>query len=203
VVNYLARLGWSHGDDEVFSREELVAWFDLVGLTPSPGRFDPDKLKWLNHEHLKRLPGDELGRRLVPFLEQAGLDWRDGPPPEAVAALLRDRSATLVEMAGTAHYFYGTPTTDVPDKFAAAMTEAIRPALRQLYATFESIDWTRAGIGAAIKATAASHGLKPPQIMMAVRALVTGEPQTPAIDAVLELLGRETTRRRMKAGLSL
>jgi glutamyl-tRNA synthetase len=203
VVNYLARLGWSHGDDEVFSREELVAWFDLAGLTPSPGRFDPDKLKWLNHEHLKRLPGDELGRRLVPFLEQAGLDWRDGPPPEAVAALLRDRSATLVEMAGTAHYFYGTPTTDVPDKLAAAMTEAIRPALRQLYATFESIDWTRAGIGAAIKATAASHGLKPPQIMMAVRALVTGEPQTPAIDAVLELLGRETTRRRMKAGLSL
>src|SRR2546425_1085303 len=90
VVNYLARLGWAHGDAEVFSRDELIGWFDLAGLTSSPGRFDPEKLRWLNHEHIKRLPDAELGRRLAPFLEAAGLRVDAGPPVAEVAGLLRD-----------------------------------------------------------------------------------------------------------------
>src|SRR5512132_2052777 len=91
VVNYLARLGWSHGDAEIFSREEFVAWFDLSGLSSSPGRFDPDKLRWVNQEHLKRLTPDELGRRFVPYLRAAGLDADRGPPAGSVASLLRER----------------------------------------------------------------------------------------------------------------
>ena len=74
VVNYLARLGWAHGDEEIFTREQFVGWFDLAGLSSSPGRFDPDKLKWVNHEHIKRLPDAELGALLRPFLERAGLE---------------------------------------------------------------------------------------------------------------------------------
>ncbi len=79
IVNYLARLGWSHGDAEIFSRDELVQWFDLAGLSSAPGRFDPDKLKWVNQEHIKRLSEDELGDRLAPYLAQAGIDARSGP----------------------------------------------------------------------------------------------------------------------------
>ena len=95
IVNYLARLGWAHGDAEVFSVDEFVGWFDLEGLTPSPARFDPDKLQWLNHEHLKRLDDRELARRLQPFLAAAGIALDAGPPVERVAALLRDRVPTL------------------------------------------------------------------------------------------------------------
>ncbi len=91
VVNYLARLGWAHGDAEIFSRGEFVDWFDLAHLSSAPGRFDPEKLKWVNHEHIKRLPADELGRQLIPFLERAGLDVAAGPAPASVAALFRDR----------------------------------------------------------------------------------------------------------------
>jgi glutamyl-tRNA synthetase len=204
MINFLARLGWAHGDDEIFSREQLVEWFDIAHVHPSPARFDVDKLNWVNHEHIKRLPDEALGERLRPFLERAGLDVSSGPSPASVAALLRDRAATLAEMADAARYFYAAPTdvTDVPNKFAEDMTDAVRAALRELLAVFESIDWTREAIGAAIKAVAAKHGLKPPQIMMAVRTLVTGSPQTPAIDAVLALVGRERTIERLARGLS-
>ena len=205
MINFLARLGWGHGDDEIFSREQLVEWFDIKHVHPSPARFDADKLAWVNHEHLKRLSDDALGERLRPFLERAGLDVSRGPSPASVAALLRDRAATLAEMADAAHYFYAAPTDviDVPNKFAKDMTDAVRAALPELLTVFESVDWTREAIGAAIKSVAAKHGLKPPQVMMAVRALVTGIPQTPAIDAVLALVGRERTIERIARGLAI
>jgi glutamyl-tRNA synthetase len=202
LVNYLARLGWSHGDAELFSRDEFVGWFDLAGLTPSPGRFDPDKLAWLNHEHIKRLGDDALGKALVPFLERAGLDWRTGPAPAAVAALLRDRSPTLAEMADAAHYFYATARPD-PALLAERVGSNVKPALATLAAALPTVAWTREALGAAIKAAAAAHAIKPPLLMMALRALVTGQAQTPAIDAIVALLGREKTLARLTAGLEL
>jgi len=204
LVNYLARLGWAHGDAEIFSRDEFIGWFDLAHLSPAPGRFDPDKLTWVNHEHIKRLPADELGRRLRPFLERAGLDVAAGPAPASVAELLRDRTATLAEMADAAHYFYADPThaTNVPVKFAEVMTYPVRSALPELLAAFERADWTREAIGPAIKSVAAERGLKTSQLMMAARALVTGEAQTPPIDAVLALVGRERTIERLRRGLA-
>jgi glutamyl-tRNA synthetase len=201
VVNGLARIGWSHGDVEVFSREELVAWFDLDAINPAPSRFDLAKLRWLDQEHMRRLSPQTLGERLRPYLERAGLDVAQGPPPADVALLLRDRVETLVEMADAAHYFYAPPAAKVPDKLAAAVNDAVRPALADLEERFAHLDWTRDAIGAEIKAAAGRNGLKPPQVMMALRALVTAEPQTPAIDAVLALVGRERVRTRIRAGL--
>jgi len=204
MINALARLGWSHGDDEVFSRAQLVEWFDVGHVHAAPARFDGDKLRWVNHEHIKRLPDAALGERLRPFLEKAKLDVSNGPPPASVAALLRDRAPTLVRMAQEAEYFYGvTPgMREVQEKFAAKVDDAVRSALADLCTTFQRIDWTREAIGSAIKATAAKHGLKPPQVMMAVRTLVTGTPQTPAIDAVLVLIGRDRTVERLGRGLA-
>jgi len=202
IVNYLARLGWAHGDAEVFSVDEFVAWFDLEGLSSSPGRFDPDKLKWLNHEHLKRLPPETLAERLLPFLDAAGIGTASGPPVSAVAALLRDRSPTLVDMAEAARYFYQAPPVD-----RALLDEQInasnRPALIELHRQFATLGWTRESIGAAIKSAASAHGVKPAQVMMPLRALVAGTPKTPAIDAVVELVGREHTRERMAQGLGI
>jgi glutamyl-tRNA synthetase len=202
IVNYLARLGWAHGDDEIFSREQFLEWFDLTGLSSSPGRFDPDKLAWVNQEQMRRMPAEELGRRLAPYLELAGLDPAAGPDPGAVSALLRDRVTTLVEMAEAARYLY-EPVSPVGDQVAQHVSAAARPALEDLLAEFATLEWERATIGTAVKAAATRHGLKPPQVMMALRVLVAGSVQTPAIDAVLSLLARDTVRARLSSGLAL
>src|SRR5256885_10647594 len=106
VVNYLARLGWSHGDDEIFSREQFVEWFDLDGLTSSPGRFDPDKLLWLNQEYIKHTDRATLGALLTQQLQRLGVSVDDGPDPAAVADLYRDRAPTMRQTAQLHRYFY-------------------------------------------------------------------------------------------------
>jgi glutamyl-tRNA synthetase len=144
----------------------------------------------------------ELGQRLVPYLRRGGLDPAAGPDAGAVAALLRDRSETLVAMADAAWYFYSTPTV-ATEKVAEMVMAANRVALVELHAEFASIAWTREALAAAMKAAALRHGLKPPQIMMPMRLLVAGTPTTPAVDAVLALLGRDTVRRRMGTALGI
>ena len=201
MVNALARLGWSHGDDEVFTREQLVEWFDIKHVNPAPARFDGDKLRWVNHEHIKKMSADALGAALKPFLARDGNDLTQGPPPAAVAELLRDRAQTLLEMAGMASYFYATPKVE-PEMFAEKVTQTVRPALTDLAAAFKTIEWSRESIASEIKSTAGKRGIKPPQIMMALRTIVAGTPQTPSIDAVLALVGRERTVERLMRGLN-
>ncbi|MEO8753768.1 MAG: glutamate--tRNA ligase, partial [Casimicrobiaceae bacterium] len=190
MINFLARIGWAHGDAEVFSRAELVDWFELRGISPAPSRFNAAKLNWVNQEHMKRMPEADLGQRLVPYLKRAGLDPATGPDAGAVATLLRDRADTLVAMADAAWYFYSTPAVD-PDRVAEQLTPANRAALAELHGEFATLPWTREALAAAIKAAAARHALKPGQVMMPLRFLVAGTPTTPAIDAVLGLLGRD------------
>ena len=202
MVNFLARIGWAHGDDEIFSRAQLIEWFELRGISPAPSRFDAAKLNWVNQEHMKTMPEAELGQRLVPFLRRAGLDPTGGPDAGAVATLLRDRAETLVAMADAAWYFFSTPTVDA-DKLTGQLTPVNRAALAELHDEFATLPWTREPLAAAIKAAASRHAIKPAQVMMPLRLLVAGTPSTPAIDAVLALLGRDTTRSRMAAGLGL
>jgi len=202
MINFLARLGWAHGDDEVFTREEFVRWFDLDAISPAPSRFNTDKLQWLNHEHLKRLREDEVGLRLLPYLQRAGIDREGGPPPGAAGTLVRERVRTLVEMADAVRYFYRAPHSTA-EWVREHVSEANRGALSELSAELERVAWTREAIGAALKALAAKHGLKPGQLMMPVRALVCGTRETPAIDAVLALLGRDAVRARLDAALEI
>jgi len=196
VVNYLARLGWSHGDAEVFSVDEFVQWFDLAGLHSAPARFDPEKLRWLNHEHLKRLDDAALAARLRPFLARAGFAPAHGPAIERVAALLRDRAPTLADMAEAARYFYEAPPA-ASAAIAVQVTPQNRAALDAVAGGLAAVDWSRESIGALLKSVAAEHKLKPGQVMMPLRWLVTGTPNTPAIDAVLALLGRDETLARI------
>ncbi|MBA2689767.1 MAG: glutamate--tRNA ligase [Burkholderiales bacterium] len=196
VVNYLARLGWSHGDDEVFSVEQFCQWFDLGHLTPSAAQFNTDKLRWLNQHYLKAADNQRLADLAMPFLAELAISSPTTPKLAAVIGLIKERSHTLVELAGAVVYFYRR--VPAPEELIVQHVKAeVRPALAALYYRFGSIEWQRAAIGAAIKETIAAHHLKMPQIGMPLRVMVAGSTQTPSIDAVLELIGREEVRARM------
>ncbi|MBL0124448.1 MAG: glutamate--tRNA ligase [Betaproteobacteria bacterium] len=196
VVNYLARLGWSHGDDEVFSMEQFCEWFDLDHITPSAAQFNTEKLNWLNHEYIKKADPVALATLLKPFLEQSGIDAATGPDVARVTELLRDRSPTLVDMAEAARYFFVRPNVDSA-LLAAHLTDAAKPALGDLREALKSVAWSKADLGATIKACVARHALKMPQLMMPLRVLLTGQTQSPSIDAVMDVLGREETLERL------
>jgi glutamyl-tRNA synthetase len=145
---------------------------------------------------MKLLSEDELERRLTPYLIRAGLDPTAGPAPGAVGVLVRDRVATFAEMADAAHYFYAVPQASA-ERLVEHVNPANRSALDDLDAEFAVMPWTREALGAAMKAVAARRGIKPGQVMMALRVLVCGTRETPAIDAVLAVLGREAVRARL------
>jgi glutamyl-tRNA synthetase len=196
MLNFLARLGWSHGDTEVFTKQELAQWFTLEGISPSPGRFNPDKLAWLNQEHIKRAEKNVLGEMLKPFVVTLGCDVSRGAPLADVADLYRERAVTLREMAESVLYFYRNIAPPA-ELLAQHITDANRPALQVLAQRLASVEWNKDGIHAAIKPLVAEFGLKMPQIMMPLRVALTGLTQTPAIDAVMTVLGREVSLRRL------
>jgi glutamyl-tRNA synthetase len=196
LVNYLARLGWSHGDEEVFSRGQLIEWFDLKHISQSPARFDPGKATWLNAQYLKGADDGRLAALARPFLAKNGCDTGNGPPFAKVAALLKERVSTIEELADAAVYFYRAlePSEALQKQHYTADVHA---ALAELKERLAGADWTRAGISEAIKAVVAAHRLKLPKVAMPLRVMVTGEAQTPSVDAVLELIGREEVLARM------
>jgi glutamyl-tRNA synthetase len=196
VVNYLARLGWSHGDEEVFPREKLVEWFDLAHISRSPARFDPEKLAWLNAQHLKRADDARLAALAAPFLAGHGCDVASGPPLPRVVALLKERVSTVEELADAAVYFYKPLDPHEETKKQHYLPE-VKPALAELVARFAGIEWSRAAISDAIKAVIAAHKLKMPRLAMPLRVMVSGGTQTPSIDVTLELIGREEVLARM------
>jgi glutamyl-tRNA synthetase len=196
MINMLARLGWSHGDEEVFTREQLVHWFDANKISASASRFDAEKLLWLNHEHIKRADKAMLAEGLKPFLQKNGVAFASGPDVGRVVDLLRDRAATLVEMAAAARYFYVRPELDRA-LLSQHLVDSAKVALAELATSLASTNWSKSDINAAIKASIAQHGLKMPQLMMPLRVLVTGQTQTPAIDAIMDVLGREETTERL------
>jgi glutamyl-tRNA synthetase len=200
MVNYLARLGWSHGDEEVFSRDELVGWFELDHISRSAARFDPQKLLWLNAHYIKQADDRRLAGLARPFLERDGCNPDSGPPLDRVVALLKERVSTIAELADAAVYFYRRlePSAELRAQHYAAETVA---ALADLAQRLGTVEWSRQTIGATVKSVAEAHKLKMPKVAMPLRVMVTGETQTPSVDAVLELLGREETLARMRGEL--
>ncbi len=188
--NYLARLGWSHGDEEMFTMEQFVEWFDLGHISRSPAKFNPEKLLWLNQQYLKAADDDRIAGLVAPFLRQHDCDTDAGPSLARVAALLKERVSRIDELADAAVYFYRrlTPTDALREQHYA---EGLGSAVDALVDRLRVVPWERPAIGEAIKTTATERGWKMPKLAMPLRIIVTGEAQTPAIDAVVELLGRE------------
>jgi glutamyl-tRNA synthetase len=201
LVNYLARLGWSHGDEEVFSVQQLVEWFDLEHISKSAARFDPQKLVWLNAHYLKQTDDARLAQLVRPFLVQDGCDPPVGPDLAQVVALLKERVGTIEELADAAVYFYRRLHPAAELRAQHYTPESVK-ALAALAGRLRGLDWSREAITRALKETAAEHKLKMPQVAMPLRVMVTGEAQTPAIDAVLALLGRDEVLRRLDEELA-
>ena len=200
MLNYLARLGWSHGDEELFSREQLVGWFDGSHLNKSPAQWDPAKLLWVNAHYIKQADNARLAALVARQLAGRGIavpsDAVEGHLPE-VCALFKDRCDTTVALANWAARFYSDVVPDAAEK-AQHVTDAVRPAVAALADKLAACAWDKAAIAAAIKEVLAAHGLKMPQLAMPVRVLVMGTAQTPSLDAVLALCTRQQVVGRLQ-----
>ena len=201
LFNYLARLGWSHGDAEKFTREQFVEWFDLAHVSKSTAQFDAAKLGWLNHEYVKEADPGRLAELIAPRIERDGGRLADGPSLAEVVKLLKDRATTLEHMAEAAMMFYRRIE---PSKalLAEHLTVDVMPAMRELAGSLESVAWRRQELNAAVKSVVGKFGHKMPKIAMPLRVMLLGQTQTPSIDAVLELLGREVVLARLQPYLA-
>ncbi len=195
MVNYLARLGWSHGDDEIFSRAQFLQWFNLDHLGKSAAQFDEAKLRWVNAQHMKAMADDALAVLVAQQLQKRGIA-ADARLP-AICGLLKDRCDTIVALADWVQRFYADVQAS-PEDLERHITQAIRPAIATLAALLKDCAWTKEAIAQAIKDTLRESGVKMPQLAMPVRVLVLGTAQTPSLDAVLELCGRETVLARLR-----
>jgi glutamyl-tRNA synthetase len=200
VLNYLARLGWSHGDEEVFSMEQFVQWFDLDHITASAAQFNTEKLNWLNAHYLKLADPQRLAAEATRRLAAQGVAVAGGPEVAAVVLLYRDRVANLNELADAIHPYYAVPKPSA-EVSAQHLTEAALKGLAALRERFAGCAWLAAELGPAVKQTAAECGLKMPQLAIPLRVALLGMPQSPAIDAVLEVMGRERVLARLAAVL--
>ena len=201
MVNYLARLGWSHGDDEIFSRTQFVQWFNLDHLGKSAAQFDEAKLRWVNAQHLKALPDEQLVNLVVPFVEQQGVSL-DAARMLKACALFKDRCSTLVELAGWIALIEKGAVAS-PEDMATHVTAAVQPALATLAQALSDCEWSKPALAAVIKQVLTDTGLKMPQLAMPVRVLLLGTPQTPSLDAVIELMPRQVVLDRLNGGARL
>ncbi|GMV48453.1 MAG: glutamate--tRNA ligase [Pseudomonadota bacterium] len=197
MLNYLARLGWSHGDDEIFTRAQMVQWFDGSHLARSPAQWDPAKLAWVNAQWMKRGDDARLAALVQEQLAGRGVAGADAATLARMAALFKDRCTTLVELADWAAMLY-LPVAPRAQDLAEHVGEAVKPALRALRERLAEVAWEAAPIAAAVKAVLAEHGLKMPQLAPALRVLVCGRAQTPSIDAVLALFARDVVLQRLQ-----
>lgn len=196
MLNYLARLGWSHGDDELFTSEQMVGWFDGTHLSKSPAQWDAAKLAWVNAQYIKAKLDAELAPLVAAQLSKRGIASDERLP--AICALFKDRCDTTVALADWAAAFYADVQPSEADR-AQHLTDAVRPAIAALADKLATVAWDKASITAAIKEVLAAQGLKMPALAMPVRVLVMGTAQTPSLDAVLALFSREEILKRLQA----
>ena len=200
IVNYLARLGWSHGDDEIFTREQFVSWFDLDHLGKSAGQFDEAKLRWVAQQHMKMAAGAQLAELVRGQFARRGVTLparlADGETLAAMCDLFKDRCATTVELADWLS-MYVADVTPPAQELAEKLTDAVKPAIAGFAKRLADVNWDAASINQAMKDTLGEFGLKMPQVAIPVRLLVCGRAQTPSVDAVLALFERDVVLQRL------
>jgi len=204
ILNYLARLGWSHGDAEIFSKEQFIQWFDLESLGKSPAQFSPEKLIFLNHHYIQQADSANLAQRTIPFAQKEGIVFIDGkvtqgPEFVQVVDLLKARANTLIEIAQGAKLFYmQAPQHDLQSAdFKANVLETIIPAIKEFTEGLKNTNGTKESIAAAMKEVLAKHSIKMPALAMPIRYLMFSTTQTPAIDAMMSIIGKEEVIRRL------
>ena len=206
MVNYLVRLGWSHGDQELFTREELIEKFSWKNVQTSPAVFNPDKLLWLNAEYIKTSPASHVARALVPLLEGAGLkdDVRSmsGDWLAQLVVLVRERTKTLVEMVDWVRPYFGQAVTFDEEAAKKFLTPAIAPVLGKLLERFEAFPaFSKQEWEESFKRLVEEEGMKMGQLAQPVRVALTGRTASPGLFEVMETLGRERTLFRLRKGI--
>lgn len=197
MLNYLARLGWSHGDDEIFSVEQFIEWFDTKNLSRSASQWDPKKLNWVNAHYIKQRDNADLAALVAPRIQQLGGD-PNATDLSAVIELLKARAETLNDLAQGAMMFCGAFQPAAVELQDEILTENAQILLNDFAKRAAQLnDWNTATLSAAIKETLGAHNAKMPQLGIPLRVAVTGQKQTPAIDAVLALLGKQTVLSRL------
>jgi glutamyl-tRNA synthetase len=204
MLNYLVRLGWSHGDQEIFSVDEMIEYFDIADVNQSASSFNPEKLLWINQQHIMATSAESLGTALMPFLIRVGLDPAEGPDPAFVAEGFHERAETLLHMASSARYCY--EDFDVIDEKSAK--KHLRPViLEPLVATKNRLaelqHWGRTAIHEVIEEVATDYDLNLGKLGQPIRVAVTGGPVSPPIDVTLWLIGQWRTIKRLEHAISL
>ena len=189
LLNTLARLGWSHGDDELFSVKQLVEWFDLAHVSYSPARFDREKALWMNQQYIKNADDGRLAELVQPELAKLSVLDTANPSLRAVVSLLKGRANSLRHLAESARMFY-KPEAPSKEKLAELVNQRTRPVLEAYRERLVGIPWDRESIARATTAVLKESGLKMPELAAPVRLMITGSTQTPSLDATLEVYGR-------------
>ncbi len=200
VLNYLSRLGWSHGDAEVFNMQQFCEWFDLDHITPSAAQFNTEKLNWLNAHYIKEANIDVLAFDIATRLAKVNVEVSLQPKLQDVLALYRERTNNLNQLASEVAYFYALPKANLADVEKHLIPE-ILPVIRTLSEKLGIIDWTAEAIHAEINAVVAENQLKFPKVAMPLRVMLTGNAQSPSIDQVMALLGQKLTLARLQKHL--
>ncbi len=203
VLNYLLRLGWSHGDQEIFNREEMIEFFNIENVNGAPSTFNTQKLIWLNEQYIKTLPVDEIIAHLQWHLDHQNLDTTNGPALEEVVEAHRDRAKTLKELAATIRYYY-EDFSEYDEKaskkhFKTATANILQNVLDKLTALDS---WQADNINNAIKATCEELELGMGKVGPALRVAVTGSAVSPSLDVTLALVGKDKTLERLKAAVA-
>lgn len=199
MLNYLARLGWAHGDDEFFSMSQFVEWFDLKDVSASPSRMDGKKLLWINAEHIKAADDARLANLVAPRLAAQGIELSGSLKLENVIALVKDRAQDLNALANECAYFYATATPDEAD-LAKHWNDEAAARMQRFADELQQLDtWTAERIHALFKPFCEAENIKMGQLGMPLRLAVCGTAKTPSVDAVLALMGKDEVLKRIRA----
>jgi len=196
ILNYLARLGWSHGDDEIFSMTDFCRWFDFDHITSSSAQFNTEKLDWLNSHYIKTLPLDRMCQLIEPYLKALIKTPIDVGLLKSSIEIHRERANHLTTLAKDIAYVFEYPKPN-PEDFAKHINDEALSLIKNFKGTLIEVDWTKEAIHNAMNEVVISHAIKFPKLAMPLRVLLTGIAQSPSIDAVMLILGRDETMKRL------
>ncbi|MEY3616752.1 MAG: glutamyl-tRNA synthetase [Pseudomonadota bacterium] len=196
ILNYLARLGWSHGDDEIFSMTDFCQWFDLDHITSSSAQFNTEKLDWLNSHYIKTLPLDRISSAIEPYLKKVVHTPIDQNLLIGAIDIHRERANHLTNLAKDIAYIFEVQKPNQQDFEKHINAEALE-LIKSFQASLNKIDWTKEAIHNVMNEVVTLHAIKFPKLAMPLRVLLTGIAQSPSIDAVMAILGRDETMKRL------